>query len=453
MAHHDDSSPLTNDVLYCLANGLLEDDLGQSLLRIWDAGVIDERTAGMIRERVRKDAFKHALSGMPFREPRFQGGQFVLGLDTTGRAIHIPLQYLNAHFLTVANTGAGKTTAALFYALQVAPRVRGMWLLDLRKREFRALRPYLARLGIDLVVLPARSMRINPLQVPLGVTPADWAARVSDMLVQVLGLPPRATKLCQTLIFKLYRKFGVFESSRTYPTIFHLLEATKEASDANPQARLALIDSLTPVLLSLGPEVLAYSYGWTSTDLAKRHLAIEFAGIGEVEKNLLLNSLILAEFTSRVAQSVSNPTMNFWICCDEAQRLCGTTGGGLGQGGAISDLVGMIRGTGIGLHLSVLSASELAPQILSNTATKVMGRCGSAADYVGIGHSMGLSSEEIQWAQLHLKPGLFIGQLGEGGWRRPFVFTVPAMHLSPEARDEGGSQDLGQLPALPAKGA
>ena len=99
----------------------------------------------------------------------------------------IPIQYLNAHTLTVANTGAGKTIRGKFYALQIAPQVRGLWLLDLRKQEFRVLRPYLARVGVDLVVFDARDLRINPLQVPLGVAPADWTSRVSNMMIQSPG--------------------------------------------------------------------------------------------------------------------------------------------------------------------------------------------------------------------------------------------------------------------------
>ena len=45
-------------------------------------------------------------------------------------------------------------------------QVQGMWLVDLRKREFRALRPEFARRGIDLIVVRSREFRINPLQVP-----------------------------------------------------------------------------------------------------------------------------------------------------------------------------------------------------------------------------------------------------------------------------------------------
>jgi len=313
MTSKDDLGTLINDTLFCLDRGRLDDEVGKALLGIVQAGVCDSRIAGMIRGRAQKEKTRQAFSRMPFREPKLGSGELTMGMDLHGKPIDVPIQYLNAHCLTVANTGSGKTTKSRFYILQIAPRVRGMWIVDLRKREFRVLREYLARLGIDLIVLPARKMRINPLQVPLGVDPIDWSSRVADMLIQVLGLPPRASKLIQTTLHRLYRRFGVSNDLSPGPTMFDVFEEIRQDKQANPQSRLAILDSLAPVLSSLGPEVLAYRTGWSSHDLAGRHLALEFAGLAECDKNLLLNYLPLAEFTSRVARGISNENMHLWI--------------------------------------------------------------------------------------------------------------------------------------------
>lgn len=219
----------------------------------------------------------------------------------------------------------------------------------------------------------------------------------------------------------LYRQFG--GKSGQYPTLFDLFEQIKTDKGANPQARMAILDSLEPVLLSLGPKVLAYRYGWPSHELARRHLVFELAGVSETDKNLLLNTPIISEFSSRIPRGISNPKMNLWICLDEAQRLCCSSG----QTSAIADLIGLVRGTGIGLDLSLQSTHGVLPQIVSNTAMKVLGRCGSMADYAAAGGSMGLNAEQIHWAQMNLTPGRFIGQLAEGSWRYPFVFRVPRM--------------------------
>lgn len=421
--------PLVDDVLFGLDHDLFEDPVGVSLLEIWHAGVADERITQMIQQRAHKERMRQAFSRVPFRTPKLSAGEIVLGLGLEQEKVIVPVQYLNAHALHVAGSGAGKTTRARFFALQVAPHVAGMWLVDLRKKEFRVLRPCLAKMGINLTIVPGQAMRLNPLQVPLGVEPAAWAVRAADMLVQILDLPPGASKIVQIQIFRLYEQSGVLTGAPLFPTLQDLLKAIESSREGHAQARLSVVASLQPVLLRLR-DVLNWQVGWTTDELAQRHLVIELNGLGETDKNLILNYLVTAEFASRIARGVSNPRMDLWICCDEAQRLCSASAAG-SHVSAIGDLIGLVRGTGIGLDLSVLSMSDLAPQVISNTATKVLGRCGSAGDYAAAGHAIGLTAEQIRWAQLNLSPGTFIGQVGEGTFRHPFVFRVPPMRFEP----------------------
>lgn len=438
---NNDFSPLTQNVLYCLRNGLLEDELGKSILEIYQAGVCDDEIVRMFENRVAKHKYQQAFYGMiPFNIPKLAKGDYVLGLDKNGKELRSFIQFLNANILTVSSAGAGKTTLSYFWNLQIATHIRAMWLFDLRKREFAILKPYLARLGIDLIILPGRSLKINPLQLPIGVEVSDWIPRVADMLIEVLGLAPRASKLLQAKLFPLYRKF---EGENLFPTLYDLFEEIKKDKNSNHAARTSILDSLEPVLLSLGPQVLAYRYGWTTEDLATLFLCFELAGISETDKNLILNCSILSVFTSRIARNISNPKMNLWICVDEAQRICASSN----NTSAIGNQIGLVRGTGIGLGLSLQSMDRVLPQIVSNTASKILGRCGSMADYASAGHSMGLNAEQIQWAQMNLEPGLFICQLGEGLWRYPFVFRVPPMNLK---RTAGGQEhDIGTLANIP----
>ena len=435
-------SPLTGKVLYCHRKGLLEDDTGAAILQIYRAGVCDEAIEDMVERRVSKHRFHEAFHGtVPFRAAKLPAGDYVIGRDAKGNELRSSIQYLNAHSLMVAGSGAGKTVFGRVRAMQIAGHVEGMFLFDLRKREFAVLRPLLAQQEIDLAVLSARDLRINPLQLPLGVDVSDWIPRVADMLIGVLELPPRASKLLQSKLVPLYRQFA--GQPREFPTLFDLFGQIKSDRGSNTQARLAILDSLEPVLLSLGPRVLAYRYGWPSNELARRHLVFELGGVSEVDKNLILNALILSEFSSRISRGVSNPKMNLWICLDEAQRICLSSG----QTSAIADLIGLVRGTGIGLDLSLQSTHAVLPQIISNTATKIIGRCGSMADYSAAGNSMGLNADQIQWAQMNLKPGLFIGQLAEGSWRYPFVFRVPNITFPSHVDIESKETDLG-LPTV-----
>lgn len=412
-------SPFAQNILYCKNNGLLEDEEGRAILQIFSAGLCDDTIARMVERRIYKHKFHQAFYGIiPFKTPKLTKGNYIIGLDQKQRELYSYIQFLNAHSLTVAGSGAGKTTASYFKIFQIAPHVKGLWLFDLRKREFS----HIANQGINLHILTGRSLKINPLELPVGVTVQDWLPRVADTLVGVLGLPPRASKLLQTKLYPLYQKY---ENKKLYPTLYDLFEEIKRDKDSNHQARMAFLDSLEPVLLSLGPKVLAYRRGWSSNVLSKRRIVFEFWGYSEIDKNLLLNSLILSEFNSRIARGISNSKMNLWICLDEAQRLCSSKS----HTSAIGDFIGLVRGTGIGLDLGLQNGGDVLSQIISNTATKILGRCGSMTDYVTIGHSMGLNAEQIHWAQMNLKPGLFIGQLGEGSWRYPFVFRVSLINL------------------------
>jgi hypothetical protein len=406
--------------------GLFDDWEGRQLLNCVHHGIQDSFIVDRIRRRVEGALRRMAISGSPFLLAKLHRGDFVFGFDLSGRELRTYLQFFNAHALVVAGTGSGKTNGSKYRAILIAPHVRGMWLVDLRKHEYRALRPILARMGIDLKIIRCRKFRVNPLQVPWGVEPTEYAAVAADFLVRVFNLPPRASTLLRSTIIKLYTQHGVLQGGDRYPTLFHLFEAVRADRDANAQARQAVLDSLEAVLLALGPEMLAYHRGWDVHELAQQHLVMELTGLPEAAKDLILNYLLAAEFISRVARGISNPRMDLFVAFDEGQRLFSQKRESDSYGGnALVDLMGVIRGTGVGVEISVLTTHDLSATIPSLTATKIVGRCGSLVEYQAAGRFLGLDSEQTMWCTHHLVPGLFVGQIGEGGWRYPFVFRVP----------------------------
>ncbi|CAG0986290.1 hypothetical protein PHYC_02042 [Phycisphaerales bacterium] len=434
-------------------HGLLESDLGRVIARSIALGLDDPFAETWLRRRVLRHRVRQALAG-PFDLPRDQSGNLILGLDLRGRPVRVPVAWLNAHCCTIGGSGSGKTTKSLFMALGVAPHARGLWLFDLRKSEFRRLVPLMQRWGIALLRVHARQLRLNPLQVPLWVEPRAWASAVADMLVHAMSLQSRSSKLLHALILDLYEEFQV-EGVRTdtrpttqFPTLFDLRQAAAGCSEAHPQAKAAIVDALDPVLLSLGPAVLGYRYGWTTHDLARRHVVFEFAGVSRADQDLLLNTLLLSEFMSRIAGGLSNAPMDLYISIDEAARLVSAAN----PSAVVSDMLGLVRGAGIGIDLSVQSAHDVHPAVFSNTAFKCIGRCGSATDYDALGAAMGLTPPQRQWAMQHLVPGTFVVQLGEGTNRRPFVLRVPPFPNEPEAGrpTEDGLGDLPRLPTRPA---
>lgn len=406
--------------------GIFKDPEGRTLLRYLEGHIIDDFLVERTRRRVERAERQCRERNCPFLPAQMDRGDFLFGYDEYQHLLWTFIQYLNAHTLIVAGTGAGKTTLSKFQAIQIALHVLGMWLVDLRKREYRALRSLFARMGIDLKIIRGRQFRINPLQVPRGVDSMEYAAVAADFLVRVFNLPPRASTLLRSTIIKLYRECGVLHGGDRYPTLFHLFETVRADHSANPQARQAVLDNFEAVLLALGPEVLGYHRGWDVHELARQHLDIELTGLPDAGKELILNCLLTAEFISRVARGISNPQMDLFIAFDEGQRLFSQKRESDSYGGnALVDLTGLVRGTGIGLEISVLTTHDLSATIPSLTATKIMGRCGSVAEYQTAGRFLGLNSEQTMWCAHHLVPGQFVSQIGEGDWRYPFVFRVP----------------------------
>lgn len=406
---------------YAEEHSLLNNELGRVVKHIIQVGIPDDFSFSHLESVVTKHQTSAFMAGA-FMAPELDQGEIVLGRDQHGNFIRVPLEHWS-HSFTLANAGAGKTTQELGLAIQFSVLMKGVMLFDLMKQEFGKLSRCLPALGVTLDVVPARQLKINPLQVPRSTDPRDYASRIADMLVMTL-LPtaPRASKFLHVKILELYQDFDILTGSRNYPTLFDLRASVNADTSGNFQARSAIIDAIDPLLMSIG-NVLAYRVGWTD-QLESRKIVFQLGSIAEAEKNLILNALILQVFIARVNSGISNPKYkDLWVCCDEASRIVSSH-----SSSGIVELLSLVRGTGIAMHLSAQSTIGIAPQILSNAVHKFISRCGSAQDYDSVTSAMGLSAMQKQWLMDNACPGLFVGQLGEG-WRQPFVLTVPKVNL------------------------
>jgi hypothetical protein len=442
--------------------GVFKDKFGERLLELYDHGIRDSFVINNIEERVRKAQRRIAFSGCRFRVAELHYGDYTFGYDIYNREIRTWRQYSNAGTLIIGNTGSGKSNVSQYRALQIIPHAdtKGAFLFDIRKKEYRHLRPLFAKVGIDLKIIRGRQLKLNPLEVPYGVEPIEYASLAADFIVKALNLPPRASTLLRSTIIKLYMHYGVLNGSEQYPTLFHLYAAIKADRNANPQAKQAVLDNLESVLLALGPEMLAYHRGWSVQELVKQHLAIELTGLPEAGKDLILAYLLTSEFSSRIARGISNPQMDLYVAFDEGQRLFAQQKESSGhEGDALIDLAGLTRGAGIGLEVSVLSPCGLTSRLPSLTSTRILGRCGSIADYTAAGSFIGIDSGQATWLSHHLVPGMFLGQLSEGDFRYPFLFRVPLLHSASgeneyvsDAEADRSIEGFSKMKLLPASG-
>jgi|GEM_PF-2394143 len=444
---------LWDDLVYGVTHDLFEDPVSRAALTAAHYGECDEEIANLIRNPVRRAKTREQLGlDDPFRIPRLGKPELILGQDAKSRSVGISRSWLNAGLLVTGNTGSGKTNLIKFLLLQMAASVEGLWATDLYKRDLRHLRPVLKRAGVDLVILTPRRIRRNILQ-PEGDVQTHMAV-VLDTLQRALDLPPRAVTILRTALHDLYTQFGAFGGVRdAYPTLYDLFEYVRAATKVNAPARLAILDRLGALLISLTPEVAAYRYAWRPNDLAGHRIVFEMCGASEQVKSLLLGDLLFSTLYRRVQGGRSNSTMDLVVVLEDAQRLLSTGSGSSGDLPPIEELAGLIRGMGVSLWAACQSLDGLSRGLRANLATKVMCRLGAAGDYREFGADMGLTAPQLQWARLNSRPGVAITQLAEGPWRQPFIIKTPELKIPPVVNDaevEESTKALESLRLIPA---
>jgi hypothetical protein len=88
-----DLSALTNTVLYCQQNGLLEDDLGQAMMNIFNAGVCDQTVVQLFEKRVLKHKYQQSFFGaIPFKPAKLSHGDYILGASQSKQELRSHIQ-------------------------------------------------------------------------------------------------------------------------------------------------------------------------------------------------------------------------------------------------------------------------------------------------------------------------------------------------------------------------
>lgn len=429
--------------------GAFDDPKGRALARLINRGVADEKILGLVNERLAR-IDKARLRGeiAPFAIPSLQNGGLTLGFDDRDKPVAIDPDSLCAHSFILGGSGAGKTTLLLFVLLQLLGHVPGLWLADLRKRDLRAMLPLAVRKGVPLSVVPIDRARINPLEFEGRDKQKLISRRVRSIGVS-LGLPPRGRSVFAAACWKQYRRFGVLDrTDAPFPTLFDVYGEIRNDRSSNAQARHAVLDRLGAVLTELGPDLLAWRRGWRASQLATRSIVFEGGGLTERSVSLVIEHLLESRFMASVG--VSNRPLSLLVALEDAQTLLGGAADD-GEARVLDEMMALVRGSGIGMMLMAQSVHGVSPHMLSNTATKILGRVGHGGDVASMGRAMGLDHEQIRWSMSHLRPGVMVAQIADPRHRRPFVLRVPPMSSLPPVTDAEVEWSMKPLEALPTE--
>lgn len=431
--------------------GHLDDAWGQSIKQAILGGFALPSDHAELQRRFARLGRAELLGDVcPFRVPRLGDRGICLGKTPEGQWLHHGLTDAATHIACVGATGSGKTSILYFLICQMIMQGIGVFAVECYKQDLRSLLPIARRCGRDAGVLRHTDLRWNPLE-PDDVDPRGHIERTVSLLARVLQLPDRASMLLRRVVHELCERAGVFRGELGQcPTLFHV-HARIKSIDANPQARDALLDRLTSLLMTFGPG-LAYHRAWRPSQFLDRVTVLELAGANELLRQLIPTAWLGTMFEGQVQAGAQNARLRTMCLIDDAQRFLGGEGIGSSDQTPIAELLGLLRSSGIALAANAQTIEGIPQNTLANMTARIVGRLGIASDYQRIARECGLDQAQLTWIRRHLQPGRFMMHLASSPWREPFIVETPKPNL-PMVRDDdirASVRSLVSLPVIPA---
>jgi len=329
------------------------------------------------------------------------------------------------HFLVVGASGMGKSTLFRNIIRQHIDAEEPVLIIDFQNEYPYILRDNgINKLGID-------NLKFNPLEVPPGMDPGLYMQRVCSIIADQCGLLIASKSFLLEAIDRLYTLFGVYNGSRSFPSMYELRDLLTEllkgyrATSRFTAYGEVCLNRIKGFILSI-PKVLDCSVGMPFHLLTRGNLILLLHGIDFEYQSLLVTLILMWLCSHRIANGLrNNPEHNLAVFIDEAQRLFDSQlERRLYQGvPTISHLVATVRKYNLKLFVAAQQPTLLASSIKANSFCKVMLALGEGNDKLDMGSSMFLTPEQIYFSRM-LETGQAIVKLA-GRWHEPFVVRIP----------------------------
>ncbi|MDY6778057.1 MAG: ATP-binding protein [Candidatus Nanohaloarchaea archaeon] len=362
--------------------------------------------------------------------------QVRLGSTHDGSPVTVTATDLSKHVLVAGQSGAGKTT--LFYNLMDQLDVP-FWTFDL-KQDYR----HLAR-SHDILVLPWRQFRINPLQPPPGVTPRRWAQVVVEILGHSTALLSGSKNYVLKHIFELYRSrlntkvdepVGDGGGTVAWPTVADLQSSIEEDSmnyaRKSANYRDTVLNRLEAMTMAAG-QLFDAEQGHVQPGLIDRDVVFEFDGLGNDVQDFLMELLFAYVYEYRLAQAHRGNQLRHVFFLDEGKRVFSVYKERQDAAGlpTIDELTAKMREFGEGLVVADQEPSKLTDSIKANTHVKILLAMGDRKQFHEMADSMHLASRQQDFAG-RLDVGEAVVQVGN---TPPFPVDLPRYSVEKDVAD------------------
>jgi hypothetical protein len=355
-------------------------------------------------------------------------GRQVVG-GALGGPVGIGVGDLTRHALLAGTTGSGKTNTSLHLLDQLWRRHRVPFLVVEPVNSTLDDYRWLATLpGFeDLIVLTVGNervapLRLNPFQVPAGVTVGTHAASLLGCFDAAFGLWDPLPAIYQKALRTTYASLGwalhdVAEGvdGEDWPTLDHFVDAMRSVTDRLDYAG----ETRSNILAASRLRVESLREGMCSSTLAcrssfpmdtvlRRPVIVELALVGDNQKEqALVTALLLQMMTEYYKAQRAGEGLFHVTVVEEAHRLLGTppptTSSTEGDARsraaeAFANTLAENRKYGEGLVIVEQDPSKLIPDAVKNTGCKIMHRLPSVDDRTVLAGAMGLSPDQESYA-------------------------------------------------------
>jgi len=125
--------------------------------------------------------------------------------------------------------------------------------------------------------------------------------------------------------------------------------------------------------------------------------------------------------------------VRWWVQLDDGGRVVADPREGLHP---LIEEAAHGRGVRLAIGVAKQTLHGISPRLHAHLGgIKVLLQTADATDAVRMGSAMGLTREQIEWAQAHLRPGLAVMQVA-GAWPEPFVARIAPLELEPVSEAE-----------------
>lgn len=363
-------------------------------------------------------------------------GEIELGnVGDTESSFGLSINEMTQHILLAGMSGSGKTTILYNMMNQLLKKRIPFFCFDFKK-EFRGF----IRESDDVLVLRPENFKLNPLRPPEGIQPLRWISIFSDVFCHSTSLLEGSNSFLLDQVYNLYRLWGIFDDSDTYPSFHELVKILHHVyiplSSREARYLESVRNRLTSCVLTAGDMLDCDRDMFKDLIEQKKSVIFEFYGISEHVASFLVELILTKLYYYRMAKgrkhSENNPLVVFM---DEGRNVYDyRKEQNIASGIPIIDTITeRIRDFRVSLVICSQIPSEICVSAKSNTYTKIMMSLGNGKDISDLAKCMGLDKNQEQFAY-GLKVGDAIVKLA-GKYTRPFWIKAPLVDMDKDVSD------------------